>query len=514
MIRPETDLPNALKEQFKFTPDSTGQWLQSDEFEHPVGGIEEGEWIPTRARVLSDGTRFEIGARAVDLMGLLELSRITRLGVISSAEEGYDRLRNFWITPPATRREAKEHPVVKVEEEDDVLFIGIDVEPTARGLEARINEISLAYDTALHAAIEGKTYTQMRRDKWYGSTIKQILNVFEDQNGSSGIFSYTREESIQEGAVCVPRPVVTVDTLKDFPLETSRTSLHNLPGKMVAPDGSIRELDDVMIMANNGQPTVFINDSDTNYDHDREIWTHNPTKVQLVIPDGVEIKTVADLAKLQRAQVEITTDKYTEEKAYSELDVEITVEDNLIRIVAQDPDNPFNMEIRTLACTDCQMPYWKFPWPDPETGEKDWNPYAEFRMHSTRSGGVHGYQCFVEREDGKQDIYCLDCVTKLENNYLEEHPDARRSRAMEITRARLDEMGYPDVQIWDTQVWRAGFEYPEEKGNGWELYTKIEYERDGRKIIRHTGIPLLTDGGEFKPNLLPDEYIRFRYKVD
>lgn len=84
---------------------------------------------------------------------------------------------------------------------------------------------------------------------------------------------------------------------------------------------------------------------------------------------------------------------------------------------------------------------------------------------------------------------------------------------MEITRVKLDELGYPEVLIWDTQVWRAGFEYPEEKGKGWELYTKLEYERDGRKIVRYTGTSLLKDNGDFEPNLLPDEYINFRYKV-
>lgn len=50
--------------------------------------------------------------------------------------------------------------------------------------------------------------------------------------------------------------------------------------------------------------------------------------------------------------------------------------------------------------------------------------------------------------------------------------------------------------------------------NRWEFCTKIEYERDGRKIIRHCGRPTLSDDGEFKPNMHPKEYVDFRYKVD
>jgi hypothetical protein len=517
MLRPETDLPSALTEQFGFSPEPTGNWLQTDNFKNAsIGGIEEGEWLPAQARISPDGTRFEIGAKKVDLLGLIELRRIAPnsphniYGTLAdSSGVVYQKVLDFWANQPEPTK-------VSVTEEEESVFMGMEVKPTARGLEAQIGNIDLSFDAAVHAALAGKTYTQMLEDRWWGSVMNQILESDPNREGSySSVFEYERiEQEVAEGATCEPRPVVTAEKLKDYPLETSRTSLHNLPGRMVAPDGSIRELDDVMIMANNGEPTVWINDSDTNYDNERKTWTHNRTNVQLVIPEDVEIKTVADLAKLKKAQVEVTTDKYTEEKAYSELDVEITVEDNIVRMVAQDPENPFNLEIRTLACTDCEMPYWKFPWPDAEKSEEDWNPYSEFSMHSTRAGGVHGYQCFVENPEGKQDIYCLDCVTKLENRYLDEHPNAKRTTAMDITRANLDEMGYPEVQIWDTQVWRAGFEYPEAKGKGWELYTKVEYDREGRRIMRHTGVSFLGDDEEFKPNLLPDEYIRFRYRAD
>ena len=65
------------------------------------------------------------------------------------------------------------------------------------------------------------------------------------------------------------------------------------------------------------------------------------------------------------------------------------------------------------------------------------------------------------------------------------------------------------VEIWDDQVWRTQLISGQK---GWQFFTRIQYERDGRNIIRHGGIPVLTDEGEFRPNMFPREYVTFRYQ--
>ena len=66
-----------LQSKLGFEFDPSREWLQNDELTQ-VGGIEHGEWLPARARVSKDGTRFEVGARIQDLEGLLALNRIVR----------------------------------------------------------------------------------------------------------------------------------------------------------------------------------------------------------------------------------------------------------------------------------------------------------------------------------------------------------------------------------------------------------------------------------------------------
>ena len=88
-------------------------------------------------------------------------------------------------------------------------------------------------------------------------------------------------------------------------------------------------------------------------------------------------------------------------------------------------------------------------------------------------------------------------------------PSDDRLRVISITRKKLDEAGYPEVEIDEDQVWKVD---SDEEEKGWQIFTRIKYERDGRKIIRHAGIPFLNDNGEVDLNLFPREYIEFRYK--
>ena len=483
-----TILPLEFQRQLSFDLDPSGEWLFNDEFVE-AGGDKFGEWLPARARVSKDGTRFEVGARRQDLEGLLELNRIIRPSV-----QTVETVVNFW----------ENHPKFATRVEDGWIFIGAKIEPTLEGLETDFNPVLLAYEVALESAISGRSYKELTQDKgWYGDVIRHIEGPV---NQRTGLFGRTAseeetkrqsEEKPEKGGSCELRPQITADNLRDFPLDSHRTSLHGTPGTLVR-DGESKELKNMWIIAHNGQPTVDIIGYDTQYDRDKREWTDDDTRLQLPIPEGVEIKTVADLARLKTLHI-FDDDK----QPVQELDVNVTVENNSFRIVSL--DGSFSLEVRTLACTDCQLPYWKFPRPNPEEREEDLNPYKEFGIHSVRVGGVGGYQCHVDTKDGKK-LYCYDCVKKLEAAYLKEHPTARRSTAIKIARAKLTEAAYPDVQILDTQVWRIG-------NKGWELFTYIDYERDGKTITRKIGTPTITDDGEFQPNMPSREYINFRYKA-
>lgn len=490
---PISQLPAELQRQLNFEYTPSREWLFSDEMTQ-VGGIEHGEWLPARARVSKDGTRFEIGARVQDLEGLLELNRITRPTV-----QTVDTVINFW----------QNNPKFAARVEDEWVYIGAKIEPTIEGLETDYNSVNFAYDTALESAISGRSYDELAQDeRRYGDLIKHIQ---EPGHGRTGLFGRTAEDEAkkqtepepEEGATCEIRLPITADNLREFPLDTYKTSLSGIPGTMTTWDGRTREVHGAWIIAHNGRPEVDILDLKSDYDRDKKEWSHERTGVTLPIPEGVEIKTVDDLAKLHKAQIKLSNDESEESM---KLDVNVVVEDNSFRVVAQDPENPFSLEMRNSQCTDCELPYWKFRRPTSAEAEEDWNPYKEFGMHSTGSGGSRGnYECCLDTPEG-QKLYCFDCVKKVEGVYLEEHPTARRSTAIEIAQGKLAEVGYPDVQIWDTQVWRM-------RPGQWELFTYIDYERDGKSIRRHTGIPTLTDEGEFKPNMQPREYIDFRYKA-
>ena len=523
MLKPETALPSALTEQFGFLSDPSGNWLQNDFKRASIGGIEEGEWLPVQARVSLDGTRFEIGARKVDLIGLFELRRIANAhsqnpslnpyeNLAGPSNEVYQKMLDFWTSQPEPAK-------VRVTEEEDSVFMGMEVKPTARGLEAQISNIDFAFDAPVHAALQGMTYTQMVEDKrWWDLVMKQILESDPNQEGStSGVFEYDRiEREVAEGATCETLPVVTAETLKDFPLETSRTHLNKLPGTLTTLDGTEKKLDDVYIIAHNGgNPIVDINSSESDHDWYTHIWHHDRTRLQLVIPEGVEVKTVADLAKLTRAQVQQNVD---DEKIYFEMDVDIAVEDKTIKLVAKDPNNPFSLEIGTRACADCETPYWRYPKTvrdgvldrDFSKNPSEWSDHAF--LYGYGSGGGEGptFTPAVGPNEGKE--VCGDCIVPEIEAFVAENPLASRTKAIETARKNLDEIGHPEVQIWDDQVWRLSF--GTDKHEGWEIFTYVDYERDGRKIRRHTGIPTLTDKGVFEPNLLPDEYIRFRHQVD
>src|SRR3989338_6509707 len=142
-------LPAELQRQLNFEFDPSREWLQNDEMTQ-VGGLEFGEWLPARARVSKDGTRFEVGARIEDLEGLLELNRLTHETV-----RDVESIASFW----------QDNLKFSSKVEEGWLFIGANIEPTMDGLEREYTPVNFAYYVALAAALRGETYEQMLADE-------------------------------------------------------------------------------------------------------------------------------------------------------------------------------------------------------------------------------------------------------------------------------------------------------------------------------------------------------------
>lgn len=477
--RPEVvpNLTTELQAQFNFTPDSTQHWLQSDTFDHAsLGGVEVYEWLPTRTRVLASGSRLEMGTRRVDIAGLLELAKI-----IHPKVTGVDDVLNFW----------QGRPNIKVTEDGDWVYMGVNIEPTTEGFESRFSQPEFAFSAALTAAMEGKSYLQMRRSKWHGGFMEHVEAL--EPGSRAGIFDHPRSEGaeIASGSSCELPPIITAANLLEFPLETSKTSLH-APVAVVEGGRRILTDDRAWIIAHNGWDNVDFN---VHY-HDwrREKSRHKSVDLYLPIPEGVEVKTFADLSKLTRAVIYKWNEGWNPKSTSRwETDVKVDVEEHRVRVATT--DGSFKLEAKEPACDNCGTPEWKFRRPTEE--EDRWNPYPEI---------------YLERRDNER--CCLDCKPKLEQEFADAHPFARRSKALVEGRKRLDELGYPDVEIWEDQVSPLGVHTGRQKYQGWELFTRIKYTRDGRDVIRSTGTPVLSVDGELTmPEMMSREFVDFRYKV-
>lgn len=497
-------LPVELKVNFGFSPDPSQKWIQSDNFDHvSIGGAELGEWLPTRARVLADGTRYEIGARRVDIEGLLELNKLVKPDV-----RGMDHVVGFW----------EGRPKVKVTEEDDFVFMGVDIPPTVEGFEQEFGAVTGAFDVAIAAAVEGKTYVQMLQDKWHKHWVNDVEK--DRHGGGTMIFNnffdrLDEGEEPAEGSACRVRPQVIVDTLREFPIDTHETSVHFAPATVIR-DGVKKEFKDIWLIAHNGRSpeifggaeTVDINGHESIFNNEAEKWESDGFNVSLQIPEGTEVKTVNDMAKLDKAAV--TRNRYSDgrDSVINYLDVDVTVGDKSVKVDSK--DGTFSVEVRQPSCDECEIPTWKFRWPTEEEFAQDWDPTnREFRMHGANTSlGI--YRCDMRSDEGDK-THCIDCAKKVEAQYLQEHPFASKARSVEIARGRLDNSGFSDINIVADQVWRT----PGLTGiAGWEFFTEIQYQRDGRNIIRYTGSPVLRDDGTFESNMRSREYVDFRYKVD
>lgn len=470
------NLTTELQAQFNFAPDSTQRWLQSDTFDHvSLGGAEVYEWLPTRTRVLADGTRLEMGTRRVDIEGLLELAKIVHPRVRS-----IDDVVKFW----------QGRPNIKVTEDGDWIYMGVNIEPTTEGFESRFSQPEFAFSAALTAAIEGKSYLQMRRSKWHGGVMKHIEAL--EPGSRAGIFAHPRPDGeIASGASCELPPIITAANLLEFPLETNRTSIH-APVTIIESGRRTLRDDHAWVIAHNGEETVAFHANRHNWQKRRPESKY--IGLSLPIPEGVEVKSFADLAKLTRGVIyHHTHDSNQKSVSRQETDVKVDIGKNKVRVVTADGN--FKLEVEEPACVSCHTPEWKFRKPTEE--EDRYNPYPEI---------------YVERSRGER--CCLDCRHKLEQEFADAHPFARRSKALEEGRKRLDELGYPDVEIWEYRVWLLGVYTRRQKYQVWGLFTRIKYTRDGRDIIRSTGTPILSVDGELTmPEMMSREFVDFRYKV-
>lgn len=444
--------------------------------------------LPSRTRISADGTRFELGCRIEDLKGLLAL---TKLKDPSAKDVG--AVRDFW---PETSR-------FVTTEEDGYVYIGSEIEPTTDGLEKGYYGFWLSYDIALEAAQRGLSYEEMLADDWRGSTIKQILEPCTD--GRSGIFDRGEDDDHKLDEDEEWDSGISADNLRDFPLATHETSW-NVPGTLVVDNQELKD-DGIWLIGHNGGNKVDLYFNQSNYDQEKREVDSKRYHLELPIPEGTDVSTVNDLTSLSRARV--SNDSKDQEPV--EIDVQVTVEDNSITV--ESADGTFKLVVHTPICEDCHKPEWKFRWPTAaEFAEQEMGMRKEtdVSLRGARYGGQCGYQAYLEDTDGTKHEYCIDHITDAEQRYVAAHPYASRSKALELARKTLDDLGYGDVEVGGQLMDRA---WGNEKG--WWVYPTIKYERGSKEITRyivgdqHYGL-VITDDGEVRPMLPPREYVDFR----
>lgn len=492
-----------LQRQLNFDVDPSGEWLMNDNF-LTVGGATGYESLPTIARVSSDGTRYEIGVRRVDLEGVLELAKIIR-----STVQTVDTISNFW----------KNHPKFSTKVEEDMVYISANIEPTLKGFEAGASSVNFAYDIAIESAILGRTYEKLGQDGWYGGIIKQIENP---GNGGS-VFSKNKSqqptgEEPEKDSTREMIPPITADTLREYPLGSVWYGLPNAPGTVKVERREKRDFvhgwvvlqpENVSGLGDSGR-VVEIRIPETYKEEvlsDEEIPRDDLT-VYLQVPGGLTVQTVDDIRNLKTAEVFVKADN-TDGYIFRRIGITVTMENDSFEI--RSADEGFYLKLRKPCCPECQTPTWKWPIKKDmiknfDVDPKDWGDNPHLYEHV--AGGVEPPKFYpiFEKANDERLPYCGNCINTVVNRYKEQHPYASRSKAIKLTRKKLDGMGYQGVDIIESQVWNSN--------GGWDVLTQLEYQRGGRTITRDTGSPHVSHDGEFKPNMLPHEYMAFRYKTE
>jgi hypothetical protein len=270
--------------------------------------------------------------------------------------------------------------------------------------------------------------------------------------------------------------------------------------------------------ANNRRGYVVIHDSgyaidETTQKHEElgKRWT-----LSLPIPVEVDFKTVEDIKAITQATLTMKEEGWDLRNGVPEdieLAVSVKVDDHQLTIESE--DGQFEVKFFEPACSRCETPIWKFEWPEKSEEDKSSSHASmgmgfggDIIMDGGRgfSSGV-GYYSVGRYEYGKRKTACCEgCFNEIQEEFATEFPLARRENALAAVRAKLDEVGYADVQLDPTQVWPA---WTSQEGDI-EFFATIEYERNGRKILRRAGTPTLTYDGKIALNMPTREYIEFR----
>jgi hypothetical protein len=507
-IQDQSEVAQRLQTELEFRLDETGEWLVHDELTES-NGLNGNEFLPTRVRVSVDGSRLEFGVFKEDLEKNLELARIA-----GQDAKDLDFVRKFW---PTNHR-------ISLTEDDELLYFGAAIEPTADDLEKQFGGIHNGLTVPMEAAARGITYEDTKNeDNLLRISVRDAEQVREHDH--HWLFPEKEAEADEievEGdgeSGCRDWWDRSAENLRTYSIETWETFVGEAAtelriGEKVYIGSGVGHLD-----ANNRRGFVVIHDSgyaidDATKKHEEigKRWT-----LALPIPDEVDFKIVDDMKALTRATLTIQDDGSRQRNSVPEdieLAVSARVDDHQLTITSE--DGQFEVKFFEPACSRCETPIWKFEWS--EDSEEDLSPNHAASMGMGFGGdiimdGGRGFSSGVGHysvgryEYGKRKTVCCEgCFNEIQEEFATEFPLARRENALAAVRAKLDEVGYADVRLDPEQVWPTWFG---QEGDI-DFFGYIEYERNGRKIIRRAGRPTLTYDGKVEPNMPSREYIEFR----
>jgi hypothetical protein len=510
-LQQEQGLTQRLQTELEFVPDETGEWLVNDDFTWS-NGLNGNEFLPTRVRVAADGTRLEFGVYKEDLEKNLELAHIA-----GEDAKDLDFVRNFW---PEGHR-------INTVEEEEVIFFGAAIEPTAEDFESQYQGIHNGLEVPLEAAARGMAYEDTKGES---SILRfSVLGAETVRNdGGSVLFPKKEEpENLSDDAEaesgCPDYWDRSAENLRTFSIETWETFVSEAATELRIGDKIY--IGTGLGRLNSKNRSGIVDISDSGYALDETTGKHEEIgrrwNLALTIPEDVEVKTVENTGQLTQAKLTLHEDSWGHtggEPEEHELVVSVTVEDHELTIESEDGE--FGVKFFEPACMRCETPIWKFEWPEEleterrQSGARSGLGFGGDIIMAGGSGSGNGvyYYSIGQYEYGKRKTtYCHDCFGELQEEFATEYPLARRENALAAVRAKLDEIGYSDVQLEPTQVWPA---WPRRHRDGEdgdiEIFAFVEYERGARTIRRRAGVPTLTYDGKITPDMPSREYIEFR----
>lgn len=472
-------IAQALESHLHFIND--GEWVYHDDFER-IGGSDLFEWLPARIRVSNDGNIFEMGVRIDDLKKLFELTTL-----VGKHHGTTDEFIQFW-------NEANQ-PKFATYASAEWIYLRQNIQPTVQGLEQEYQGMVHAYDVTLSGIMEGKSFKQLSQSSPYLHKIHAALHtegygvLLFDELGLHNL------EQVRDQLPMFyeePLPSIQANVLGEFPLNDPEITLNFAPGT-IRIDQSEKQFDNFTIQAYNGEPVVNIFASTRDYDLATETWRRDDVSLSFQIPPDESVLTIQDLEKL--SVVHFTRANEAETLVDEIIPVQIAVSDHDLFIASV--DGTIDVVISMPCCFDCGIPNWQFPQNTPPHS----NAAVSIDQFYTRNDSL-GIAQYITHFDGESHTFCGDCIDGAIETYIKTHEYADDAIALQRIRAELDDLGYSYIRIIDGALMRTD--------SGWNAITSYEYERDGRKIIRFTGLIEITDDGVLELHLQPKSYIDFQ----